>query len=682
MRSFYKSLGWSALLCCLVSVTNAQFTQQGPKLVGTGTIGSGWQGLSVAVSADGNTALLGRPNDNGSTGAVWVFTRSTGVWTQQGGKLVGTGASGNAGQGWSVALSADGNTALVGGVYDNGKVGAAWVFVRSGEVWSQQGNKLVGVDAIGQSWQGFSVSLSADGNTALIGAYTDNSDMGGAWVFVRSGGVWNQQGGKLVGSGASGPADQGTSVALSADGNTALVGGLADNGHSGASWVFTRSDGVWTQQGSKLIGSGAIGTAGQGCSVALSADGNTALVGGNDDNGLVGAAWVFTRSGGSWSQQDSKLVGGGAIGTTVQGLSVSLSADGNTALLGGPYDNNGVGATWAFVRSDGIWSQQGSKLVGSGATGFAFQGAPVAVSSDGHTALVAGYNDNGGLGAVWVFASPKPSTSSLTASSNPSLFGQTVTYTAAVDVGATGTVALTVDGVPQSTVALSGTQAKFTISNLSLGSHTVSAAYSGDPTFAASTSNVVNQIVNPLGVISLWQNTAVGLGQSIRLPVTLAKPALSPGVTIYLNSSDPSKVTVTPSIFIPAGKTSPNLPPVVSGLNLGTVNITATALGYSPVEQSLLVTASLAFGRCCVTISGTTTQTVPLTLSGPAPSGGLTIHLASDSTPVATIPATVTFPAKATSVNVPITGVSAGTVVIHASDLPNLTDTTVRVTVH
>ena len=118
------------------------------------------------------------------------------------------------------------------------------------------------------------------------------------WVFTRSNGVWTQQGNKLVGTGAVGnPAGQGQSVALSADGNTAIVGGIGDNERAGAAWVFTRSNGVWTQQGNKLVGTGAVGPipAFQGISVALSADGRgTAIVGGNRDNNLVGAAWIFT----------------------------------------------------------------------------------------------------------------------------------------------------------------------------------------------------------------------------------------------------------------------------------------------------------------------------------------------------------------------------------------------------
>jgi hypothetical protein len=224
---------------------------------------------------------------------VWVFTRSGGTWTQQGSKLVGTGADGAASQGSAVALSADGNTAIVGGYGDKSLAGAAWVFTRSGGVWAQQGSKLVGTGAAGDASQSFSVTISADGNTVILGGISDNSGAGAAWVFTRSGGVWTQQGSKLVGTGAVGNANQGYSVALSADGNTAIIGGYGDNSNAGAAWVFTRSSGSWTQQGSKLVGTGAVVPSLQGSSVALSADGNTALMGGFLDNSNAGAVWVF-----------------------------------------------------------------------------------------------------------------------------------------------------------------------------------------------------------------------------------------------------------------------------------------------------------------------------------------------------------------------------------------------------
>jgi len=159
-----------------------------------------------------------------------------GVWSQQGSKLVGTGAVGAVFQGYSVAISADGNTAIVGGPADNYNhiqpppAGAAWVFTRSGGVWSQQGGKLVGTGAVGDANQGASVAISADGNTAVVGGPGARSDDGGfgggtAWVFVRSGGLWSQQGGHLVGTGAVGGSFFGNSVVISADGTTVIVGG-------------------------------------------------------------------------------------------------------------------------------------------------------------------------------------------------------------------------------------------------------------------------------------------------------------------------------------------------------------------------------------------------------------------------------------------------------------------------
>jgi hypothetical protein len=88
----------------------------------------------------------------------------------------------------------------------------------------------------------------------------------------------------------------------------------------------------------------------QGSSVALSADGSTAIVGGPGDDNVVGAAWVYTRSGGVWTQQGTKLVGTGAVGRALQGVSASLSGDGNTAIVGGENDSNGAGAAWIFTE--------------------------------------------------------------------------------------------------------------------------------------------------------------------------------------------------------------------------------------------------------------------------------------------------------------------------------------------
>jgi hypothetical protein len=383
----------------------AQFTQQGPKLVGTGGVGQSHQG-SVAISSDGNTAIEGGYYDNTGIGAIWVFTRSGGVWSQQGPKLVGTGGVGQSHQG-SVAISSDGNTAIVGGQNDNSVVGAVWVFTRSGGVWTQQGPKLVGTGGVGQSNQGVSVAISSDGNTAIEGGYEDNSVVGAVWIFTRSGGVWSQQGPKLVGTGAVGNfVYQGVSVAISSDGNTAIEGGQGDNNYTGAVWVFIRSGGVWSQQGSKLVGTGAGNSVYQGGSVAISSDGNTAIEGGDEDNSNAGAVWIFTRSGGVWTQQGSKLVGTGAVGNAGQGWSVAISPDGNSFVEGGMGDNGDVGAVWVFTRSGGVWTQLGTKLIGSGAAGHSLQGISVAISSEG-TVIEGGPYDNSLTGAVWVFVYPE-----------------------------------------------------------------------------------------------------------------------------------------------------------------------------------------------------------------------------------------------------------------------------------
>ena len=378
-----------------------------PKLLAGGTVGPASVGYSVALSATGDTAIVGGWGDDSYVGAAWVFTRSRGVWMQQGPKLVSTSAVGPAYQGYSVALSADGNTAIVGGANDDNGVGAVWVFTRNGDAWTQQGGKLVATDAAGNAHQGYSVSLSNDGNTAIVGGAFDAGNTGAAWIWTRSGDTWTQQGGKLVGAGAVGAAEQGSSVALSRDGTTAIVGGPNDNSGAGAAWVFARSGDAWTQQGSKLIGTDVDGPAGQGGSVALSRDGNTAVVGGHRDRDFVGAAWMYSRSGGVWTQQGDKLVGP-AVGRAYQGWSVSMSGDGNTAIVGGPTDDDVKGAAWIYIRRSGSWYLLGNKLVGAGAVGFAGQGSSVALSAGGDTAIVGGRLDGGGVGAAWVFAASAP----------------------------------------------------------------------------------------------------------------------------------------------------------------------------------------------------------------------------------------------------------------------------------
>jgi len=377
------------------------FVQQGKKLPGGPSTRFGYR---VALSADGNTALIGGPWDNGDNGAAWVFTRSGSVWTQQGEKLTGTGtgeASGTDEFGRSVALSSDGNTAVVGAPLDNLEAGAAWVFTRSGSTWTKQGGKLTGAGGVKESDFGEAVALSGDGATALVGGYDDNGQIGAAWVFVRKGKSWSAQGPKLTAFELVPKGSFGYSVALSEDGSTALIGSLGENANAGAAYVFTRVGGSWTHQ-ARLTGAGEVGAGWFGESVALSAGGDTAVVGGPGDNGKVGAAWVFTRSGATWTQQGAKLTATGESGEGKFGISSALSADGNSLLIGAK-DDGAPGAAYVFARAGGEWLQEGSKLTGGETVGAAQFGASVALSSNADTALVGGFNDNTAVGAAWAF---------------------------------------------------------------------------------------------------------------------------------------------------------------------------------------------------------------------------------------------------------------------------------------
>jgi uncharacterized repeat protein (TIGR01451 family) len=520
------------VLACstLISVEPAlaQFVQQGPKLVGTGYVGQPAQGESVAISADGNTAIVG--GDEGSDGgAAWFWTRSGGVWTQQGPKLAGS--SGNLG--FTVSLSADGNTALVAAPTDGLLgTGAVLIWTRTGGVWTQQGPKLVGSGYVGSPFQGFSAALSADGNTAIVGGPEDNANVGAVWVWTRSGGIWTQQGSKLIGSGAAGNALQGISVSLSADGNTALVGGRGDGG-GGAAWVWTRNAGVWTQQGNKLVGSGAVGFANQGTSVALSADGNTAIIGGYSDNSDVGAAWIWTRSAGVWTQQGNKLVGSFAFGKGEQGSSVSISADGNLAIVAGPTDNSGDGSLWVWIRSGGVWTQQGHKLQSIEFDGQEM-GIGLSLSGDGKTIIAGGPFDNQLIGAAWIFTvSADLSISKSLAGGPPVPAGQSLNYTISVanhGPSTASSVAMT-DVLPAGTTFVSAMPSQGSCS----GTSTVSCALGTLANGGGATINLVVKAPSTPGAVS---NTAT-------VSATEADP--NPA-----NNSSTSTITTVDPASIPA----------------------------------------------------------------------------------------------------------------------------------
>ena len=302
----------------------------------------------------------------------------------QSGELTGSDESPQGAFAGRVAISADGNTALIGGYYDNSGTGAAWVFTRSGSTWTQDGPKLTAGDETGWGNFGDSVSLSADGTIALIGGRSDggpgndNPGSGAAWVFTRSGSTWTQDGSKLTASGVSTPSGFGTSVSISGDGSTALIGGPTDNG----AWVFTRSGSSWTQQGPMLQPNDVTTDDEFGTTTALSTDGDVALIGANvhmtgDENGGM---WFYTRTGTTWSQAQPRV----PVGPEIDETAGVLSGDGNTAVL-----NTDQGAM-VLTRSGSTWPYPGTVLVPAALWAGPGLQVPidVAISADGDTAVV------------------------------------------------------------------------------------------------------------------------------------------------------------------------------------------------------------------------------------------------------------------------------------------------------
>jgi hypothetical protein len=375
------------------------FVQQGPKVTGL-TSGVDYFGSSVALSADGSTALVAAPVEGGGRGAVWVFTHTGSGWSEQT-QLLGPGGSAGA-FGSSVALSGDGNTALIGASGEAGGEGGAWVFTRSGSSWAQQGPMLAGHEAASRSGFGSAVAISSDGDTALIGAPGTSGEGGSAWIFSRIAGSWST-GPQITPAGESGAGAFGRSLALSPDGSTAAVAGPSDSSGTGAVWTYGRSGSQWLAAGEKIVGSG-VPLEGQfGWRVALSGDGSTLLV---TDHAPFGAAWVFARSGEQWAQQGDQFTDSLEGESNYFGTGgAALSADGNTALIGAPQFFTFGGLAFRFTRSGTTWAQQGGWLEGKEEMRPSNFGESVALSSDARTALIGGFEASG-IGAAWFFANP------------------------------------------------------------------------------------------------------------------------------------------------------------------------------------------------------------------------------------------------------------------------------------
>lgn len=345
-------------------------------------------GRSVSIS--GNTAVIGSytDDDNGNdSGSAYVFTRSGTTWTQQV-KLVPVDGAADDRFGFSVSISGD--TIVIGADGDDTsglQAGAAYVFVRSGTTWSQQA-KLTSADGAGADFFGSSVAV--DGEIVVIGAPGDDDNgsfSGSAYVFDRSGTTWSEQA-KLTPDDGAGSEEFGNCVSVS--GKTVVIGAHydSDNGtHSGSAYVFTPSGASWNQQ-VKLIP--ADGDALDQFGESLSVSGDTAVIGSfrDDDNGGdSGSAYIFTRSGLIWGQQTKILATDGAIGDNF-GYSVAVA--GETVVIGASGDGDHSGSAYVFTRSGATWSQQTRLFAADGTIGDNF-GSSVAVS--GESVMVGAYED-------------------------------------------------------------------------------------------------------------------------------------------------------------------------------------------------------------------------------------------------------------------------------------------------
>lgn len=354
----YDGGGWLPM-----AFQNSDAIQPTSRVASDGEIADAFGG---SVSLSGNYAIVGATNadfsGNDNHGAAYIFVRSNNIWTQQA-KLTASDGTNGAQFGCSVSISGD--YAVVGarlanGIATNGE-GAAYVFLRSGSTWTQQA-KITASD--GAAADNFGVSVALAGSSAIIGADFDdvgaNADQGSAYVFVRSGSSWSQQVKHVANDGAAG--DQfGFSVALADD--YAVIGAPYDdtgaNVSQGAGYVFIRAGNVWALQ-AKLTASDPAG--GDRLGYDVSASVGYALLGapGADigTNASQGAAYVFLRSAATWNQH-AKLTASDGAANDQFGTSVAL--DGPYALIGSPYNDVGEttnqGSAYLFGRlGGGTWT--------------------------------------------------------------------------------------------------------------------------------------------------------------------------------------------------------------------------------------------------------------------------------------------------------------------------------------
>ena len=386
----------SALLLVQISTWAASHDDQ-IKLLANDGAANDFFGYNVAMSGD--TIIVGAFKDDDEirgvdVGSAYVFILKENTWVQQA-KLTAKDGMPEDTFGGNVVLSGD--TAIVGVIRDddiNGiDSGSAYVFTRTGTNWSQYA-KLTANDAAAGDYFGW--SLAVFDNTAVIGAPYDDDmgkNSGSVYIFTRSGDVWSQQA-KLTA--ADGTAGDLFGISLALSGDTIIVGADLNEEKgkdAGAVYVFTRSGGIWNQQ-AKLTASD--GSEGDIFGVRVALEGNTALISARRDNDEImgvnaGSAYIFTRTGTTWSQQ-TKLTAPDGSADDRFGRSVALAGD--TAVIGAMFqDDKGEnsGSVYVFTRSDNTWLLKDQLTASDGTAGDVF-GWNVALF--GNTAVISANRDD------------------------------------------------------------------------------------------------------------------------------------------------------------------------------------------------------------------------------------------------------------------------------------------------
>ena len=364
-------------------------------------------GRSLTVSPDGSRALVGAPDDG--AGAVHVFERTNVNWTQRTRITLSDGTSGDR-FGAAVTLSPEGDRAIVGAPGRNDGAGAAYVLQRQGGVWAESAT-LTPEEQTGGL--GAAVALEPQSETVLVGAPgragDSASSAGSAHVFVYAGG-WRQRGSLAATDGTAGDRF-GESAAL-IDAETAVLG--APGADAGAVSVFRRTDTEWEERETVPAPDGTA-SAGFGADVAVSPERSAMYVGApaedTDGGAGAGAVHVYVRDARMWNLERT-LTAAGADADDALGETVASTTDGRTVLAGAPGEQNragdGAGAAYQFRRADGRWRQQ-AKLLADVDASDRF-GAGLALTPGADTALLGAPGDedpNGdGAGAAYVFRSP------------------------------------------------------------------------------------------------------------------------------------------------------------------------------------------------------------------------------------------------------------------------------------